>query len=158
MNIFVLSNDPIQAAKWHCDRHVVKMILETAQLLSGVFHLQALYAPYRLTHKNHPSAIWCRSSAANFAWTLVLGKALCKEYTERYGKIHKSEEVLQQIEQNWHKLSFPQIEMTPFALAMPEQYKQADAVEAYHYYYRYDKQHLHQWKQNKPDWIVDNSN
>ena len=153
MNIFVLSTDPVQAAKWHCDKHCIKMILEASQILCSVFHLQGITAPYRLTHRNHPSNIWTRSAAGNFLWCLAHAKALCKEYTARYGKIHKSEEVLKWIENNYSQLTFPQIEMTPFALAMPEQYKQADAVEAYRNYYRFEKTHLHQWKQNKPDWL-----
>lgn len=155
MNIFVLSTDPVQAAKWHTDRHCVKMILETAQLLCSVFHLQDnIYnIPYRLTHKNHPCAIWCRTSLQNFNWTLKLGKALCKEYTERYGKVHKTEEVFDWIEYNKHLLRFPNIGLTPFALAMPDNFKTNCPVESYHRYYREGKQHLHNWKQNKPDWI-----
>lgn len=86
MNIFVLDLDPVQAAKWHTDRHCVKMILESAQLLCSVFHMQGIDAPYKLTHKNHPCAVWARESYSNFIWLLNLFEALCEEYTVRYGR------------------------------------------------------------------------
>ena len=153
MNIFILSTDPLQAAKWHCDKHVVKMILESFQVLCAVFHSQQIEAPYKLTHKNHPCTKWVMESKENFEWVLALGKALCDEYTERYGKSHKSETVYNWINEQKDKLVFEQKGLTPFVLAMPDEYKGADPVESYRNYYRKGKAHLHNWKQNKPSWL-----
>jgi hypothetical protein len=153
VNIFALSYDPIQSAKWHVDKHCVKMILETAQILCTNFHLQGLDAPYKPTHANHPSTIWARSSVENMLWTLELGFALLAEYRERFGKIHKSGSVIEWCSNNIQHLKFDMVEMTKFALAMPVEYQTEDPVESYRNYYRFGKKNLHQWKQNRPDWI-----
>lgn len=154
MNIFILSTDPLQAAKWHCDKHVVKMILETAQVLCAAFHSQGIEAPYKLTHKNHPCTKWVMEAKENFEWALTLCKALCEEYTERYGKTHKSVEVYRWLDKHKELLVFPETKQTPFVLAMPDEYKVADPVESYRNYYREGKKHLHNWKQNKPNWLT----
>ena len=73
MNIFILDLDPQSCAEAHCDKHVVKMILETAQLLSSALWITGVEAPYRLTHKNHPCAIWTRESLDNYMWLCQLG-------------------------------------------------------------------------------------
>lgn len=153
MNIFVFSNDPVQAAKDSPDKLVVKMILETAQLLCSVYWLQGLEAPYKLTHKNHPCAIYCRESKGNFQWVLEHGFGLCDEYTARYGKVHKTKDVLIWCSDNLYKLKFKYEIMTDFALAMPDKYKTNDAVESYRAYFRGEKQHLYQWKLNRPEWV-----
>jgi len=153
MNIFVLDEHPQQAAQWHCDKHVVKMILESAQLMCSVYHLNDIEAPYKLTHKNHPCAIWARESLGNFKWLLRHSKALTEEYYERYNKIHKSETVIRWCEENINKLKFPREHMTPFALAMPDEYKRATPVQSYREYYKEGKKHLHSWKRNHPHWI-----
>lgn len=92
MNIFILSKDPIIAAQMQCDKHVVKMILETAQLLCSPFEKGE--APYKRSHFNHPSAIWTRENKSNYEWLITHGLALCEEYTFRYGKEHKSKQVI----------------------------------------------------------------
>ncbi len=99
MNIFFLDWDVKKSAEYHCDKHVVKMILETAQLLCGAHHVtdqvptkyppSTLQVPYKLSHKNHPCAIWTRESLSNYLYLCELGLELCKEYTYRYGKRHK---------------------------------------------------------------------
>ena len=97
MNIFILDKDVKKCAQYHCDKHVVKMILETAQLLCGVHHVTAhdtAHVPYKLSHKNHPCAIWARESFSNYVYLCELGLELCKEYTHRYGKRHKSLDVI----------------------------------------------------------------
>ena len=84
MNIFFLDEDPTMSAQYHVDKHVVKMILETAQLLCGVHHATApdnTYVPYKLSHKNHPCSIWARTSLSNYLYLCELGLELCKEYT-----------------------------------------------------------------------------
>lgn len=153
MNIFALDNCPIQSAKWHCDRHVVKMILEGTQLLCTAYHMQGVDAPYKKTHINHPCAIWTRSSLNNFKWTLQYVYGLCEEYYERYLKTHKTLLVAYWCEDNMDRLTFDKTDLTPFALAMPDEYKVSDPVESYRNYYRLGKQHLHNWKQNKPEWL-----
>ena len=65
MNIFMLHQEPQIAAQYHCDKHVVKMILESAQLLCTALNEAGVPMPYRVTHKNHPCSIWVRESRAN---------------------------------------------------------------------------------------------
>ena len=82
MNIFFLDYDTQKCAQYHCDKHVVKMVLETAQLLCGVHHTTPQVTPqvpYKLSHKNHPCAIWCRESLSNYLYLCDLGLELCKE-------------------------------------------------------------------------------
>ena len=90
MNIFYLSHDPVKAAQVQYNKHVVKMILETAQLLCTAHHElgSPINIPYKATHKNHPSAIWVRSSAEAYMWAYEHMLALGAEYTKRYGKEH----------------------------------------------------------------------
>jgi len=153
MNIFILSEDPIQAAQYQCNKHVIKMIVESAQLLCTALILQGHTAiPYKATHKNHPCAIWARECSANMQWLLVHGLELCAEYTRRYHKAHRTQAVLEKVGElvpiaKWQ-------EHTPFVLAMPDQYKQNDAVTAYRAYYLGEKAEIAQWEPRsvKPDW------
>jgi hypothetical protein len=91
MNLFYLDRDPVNAARLQCDRHVVKMILETAQMLSTAhLELDGKQVAYKATHKNHPSTVWVRSNAAAYLWAYRHMLALGREYTKRYGKEHKT--------------------------------------------------------------------
>ena len=91
MNLFYLDRDPVEAARMQCDRHVVKMILETAQMLSTAHNeLDGDQVAYKSTHKNHPSTVWVRSSAEAYEWAYTHMMALGREYTKRYGKVHKT--------------------------------------------------------------------
>lgn len=153
MNIFVLDNCPIQSAKWHVDKHVIKQILEGCQLLCTTYQLQNIPAPYKKTHANHPCAIWTRTSYDNFMWTVKYVYGLCDEYTERYIKTHKSLQIAWWCEDNVDRLTFPKTGLTPFALAMPDIHKVNDPIQSYRNYYKDGKSHLHNWKRNKPDWI-----
>lgn len=148
MNIFVLDKDPVVAAKLHLDKHVVKMPLETAQILSTICGY-----PYRPTHKNHPCTVWARQSKANYHWLVELGFALCKEYSLRYSKRHKCKDIIEQLK---HAPDFiPDGERTPFAQAMPDECKNEDAVLAYRKYYREHKKHIASWKnRDVPEWMV----
>lgn len=152
MNIFVLDRDIKKSVQYHVDKHVVKMIVEAAQLACSAHWMNDSEAPYRLTHKNHPCAIWTRESRVNYLYTCDYGLELCKEYTHRYGKTHKTEPILK-----WLKNNVPNIErdnVTEFALALPEEYKTKDAIESYRKYYIQDKSHLFSWKNRDiPDWI-----
>ena len=153
MNIFALSNDPVEAARWHCDKHVVKQSLESAQILSSVFSSLGGKTRYKPTHKNHPCTLWAGECSGNYEWLVELGLALCNEYTHRYNREHACEEVIREISSPLPNL----LRIAPrsaFALAMPEEYKQTDAVESYRAYYRGEKQHLHSWKNRQPpEWL-----
>src|SRR5574343_1523365 len=98
MNIFAVDADPIQAARDLCDRHVVKMTLETAQILCSAFD----ESPYKKTHFNHPCCKWARTSKSNYQWLIAHGLGLSAEYSLRYGKTHKSEQVIQWCMANMH--------------------------------------------------------
>jgi len=155
MNIFFLDWDVNKSAKDHCDKHVVKMILETAQLLCGVHHIDShntSHVPYKLSHKNHPCAIWTRSSLSNYLYLCELGLALCKEYTNRYGKRHKSQDVIE-----WCLINKPKIKDIGFTeppKAMPDEYKVSDVVESYRNYYRGAKMGFAVWKNGyEPYWL-----
>ena len=95
MNIFFLDPDPDTCAQLHCDKHNVKMILEYAQLLSTAHHvLDGDDAPpgiYKVTHRNHPSAVWVRESMQHYRWLHKLLDACCLDYTRRYQRTHKVE-------------------------------------------------------------------
>ena len=146
MNIFALDQDPTLAAAFHCDKHVVKMIVETAQILCTV-HKKLdpnSEARYRATHKNHPCVLWAGAALANYRWLVALGLALSDEYTKRYGKVHKSLEVL-----HWCEENEPELDTggrTDFCLAMPAKYQTQDAIESYRAYYLGDKKRFATWK------------
>lgn len=138
MNIFFLSFNARLAAEHHCDKHVVKMILETAQLLySAHWSTEPTRLPstaYRLSHKNHPCAIWTRESLDNYLWLCDLGFWLCQEYRFRYGnKTHKTESHITWLRANPPAL--PSLGITPIRLAMPDEYKRPNPVESYRTYY-----------------------
>ena len=161
MNIFLLHLLPRICAQMHLDKHVIKMILETAQLLCSAHYMSnSTFKPcYKLTHKNHPSSIWCRTSKANYEWLCQLGLELCYEYTFRYGKIHKCEPIILELSQNIPPI--PDKGFTTPAQAMPDIYKDKnDPIEAYRAYYFFDKNYIHSWKgkvnsRNIPDWIIE---
>lgn len=92
MNIFVTDQCPIKSAKFLDNKRVIKMILESAQMLSTALILNNGPQIYRITHKNHPCTIWARTTQGNYKWLIQHFKALCDEYTLRYGKIHKCEQ------------------------------------------------------------------
>ncbi len=89
MNIFVTSSDPVVCAQELDDKRLVKMTLETTQILSTVMHLSGYIGPYKVTHQGHPVVKWAGVSDSNFKWTVSLLREMCKEYTFRYSKIHK---------------------------------------------------------------------
>lgn len=131
MNIFYLHKNPWTCAEMHCDKHVVKMVLETAQLLCSAYE----EAPYRRTHFNHPCAKWARTSRQNYLWLCELGIALCEEYTHRYNKEHKSQRIIEWCIDNIWMLDFNHEIQTPVPQCMPDQCKSHDSVKAYRSYY-----------------------
>ncbi len=153
MNIFILDNDIATCARYHCDQHVIKMILESVQLLCTALNQKGMVTPYKSTHIKHPCVLWVAESHDNFLWLVKLTHALNAEYRFRFQKEvdHKSMAVLGQVE----GLSFPGIGLTEFAQAMPEEYKlPGDAVSAYQRFYAGDKLGFARWtKRPTPDWL-----
>jgi hypothetical protein len=126
LNIFAVDSDPVVAAQSLCDAHVVKMILESAQMLCAAH--PAGVAPYKPTHMKHPCTIWTRTSRENYDWLCRHAKALCEEYTYRYGKRHKSEDVVDWCIANSSEI--PNGSLTPHPQAMPDQYKRPHFTDA----------------------------
>ena len=183
MNIFILDKNPKIAAEYHCDKHVVKMILESAQMLSTAHWLQALQLfnkqmsdfkrvrdakeflnvnlqesmkpPYKMTHVRHPCTIWTTESIENYVWHVKLLFYLCCEYTKRYGKIHKTAQYIKWFV-NHRPHNIPKTGMTPFKICMSEDYKiSLDPVECYKEYYIKDKSRFAKWKTgNQPQWYT----
>jgi len=157
MNIFVLHKNPRKCAKMHCDKHVVKMILETAQILSSAIYINSkipfaeLYKP---THLKHPCVLWAAESERNFNWLAKLGLELCKEYNHRYGKIHKSKSIIDKSRELIHFIGYPYTFFKPpFVQAMPEKYKNKNVVKAYRDYYNGEKLHFCKWTNREiPKW------
>ena len=153
MNIFAVDTDPKIAAQQLCDKHVVKMILESAQMLCAVFPKGE--APYKRAFYNHPCTKWARESEENYEWLLSHAFAMCQEYTKRYGKIHKSLEAIHWCGCNYHKLDLPRIGLTKFAQAMPDEYKNKCSVTAYRSYYNGEKAYFAKWsKRETPSWFT----
>ena len=159
MNIFFLDNDIRKCAQYHCDKHFFKMIFETAQLLCGAHHTtdsQYCDIPYKLSHKNHPCSIWVRESLSNYLYLCDLGLELCKEYTYRYGKRHKSQDVIE-----WcliHKPNIHDVDFTSPPLAMGDEFKIGnDVIESYRNYYIGAKKDFAKWKnRDVPEWFQTN--
>ena len=158
MNIFYTNTNPNIAAQDHCDRHVVKMIVECAQLLSTAHHvIDGIYARpdlYRITHKNHPSAVWVRQSAEHYGYVSDLLMALGDEYTHRYGKVHKTmREVAPALILPPHGLAMND-GWTPPPQCMPDEYKRSNPVDAYREYIRSAKRHFAKWTNRAaPHWF-----
>lgn len=138
---------------YHVDKHVVKMAVESTQILCSVYYFtgESEYSPYKLTHKNHPCCVWARTSLSNWLWLKELALALCAEYTYRYGKIHKCEAIIRSL----RTPSLPDIGFTKVPLAMDEKYIISDdPVENYRNYYRLGKRSIWSWKRRgRPWWI-----
>ena len=151
MNIFYLHSDPVEAAKLQYNKHVVKMILESAQMLCVAHHVygNSNDVPYKEVHLNHPSTRWTRLCRANYMWLYDHMIALGDEYTKRYGKTHltitKCKEFLSK-----PPLNLPGGEFTEPPQAMPDEYKvEGDSITAYWNYYISDKSHIANIKKEK---------
>ena len=180
MNIFILDNDPVTAAQMQCDKHVPKMIVESAQMLSTVHRMldgtmerrlsksgkvRVQYwkldddredVLYKACHFNHPSTIWTRESIYNYKWHYEHFCALCDEYTHRYGKTHMTDSKLRK-ELYYIPNNMPKTKMTQFKLAMksnPECMLECP-IESYRAFYQ-TKQHRFNmvWSKRKvPEWF-----
>jgi hypothetical protein len=178
MNIFYVDSDPEVAARNMVDRHVVKMILETAQLLSTAHRVidgeefvgqtqsgrkakrwrlsgKADAIMYAATHINHPSAVWVRENSANYAWLYDHLLALGREYTYRYGRTHltidKLKDILRDAPANIEQSKV----MTKMPSCMDKQYIiSLDPIINYRNYYNYGKTDLLRWSNRPPpQWI-----
>jgi len=186
MNIFVLDTDPKLAAQDHCDKHVVKMILESAQMLSTAHYLKFIEEKnltfsdfksqrkitdfcrsahhsffneiYSASHIHHPCTQWTIKSTQNYKWLSQLAINLCEEYEKRYLKEHKCKTVINKLINNVPLL--PNIGLTSFAIAMKNEYKiSSNPVECYRNYYLKDKIRFAKWKYStQPTWWQQNEN
>ena len=177
MNIFVLDKNPQVAAQMHCDKHVVKMIVESAQMLSTAHRvldgeqytelsannrrIKRWKSPHKLLEEmlykasfvGHPCTQWVMKNNKNYYWLVEHAYELCKEYTRRYGKVHKSEDLISFIRFRKPENIAIAESITPFAQAMPEKYKNPNAVEAYRAYYLGEKTAFAEWNYSEtPSW------
>ena len=184
MNLFFLDHDLDKCAEYHVDKHIVKMVLEAAQIICTNLWIDQYigaaprllvkeenavitqyrrdlkagmprYLPYTPTMQNHPSTVWARTSIENFYWTHCYANALADEYTYRYGKVHKSIEVINSLPD---PQNIPNQGLTPFALAMPDILKnEQDPIQSYRDYYHLDKATFAVWShRERPPWWDDN--
>ena len=135
MNIFYLDKDPIAAAVVQYNKHVVKMILESAQMLCAAHHILGNPddVPYKLAHKNHPCTIWVRENSLHYDWLYEHMMALGDEYTARYNKTHMSIDKCKHL--NIHPRNIPHETFEQPPQCMPDEYKDECSVQAYWNYY-----------------------
>jgi hypothetical protein len=162
MNVFVLDETPILSAQYHTNTHCIKMILESAQILSTACYVNNIKSNslYKPTHINHPCVIKASKSRENYLWVLELMECLCNEYKFRYNKTHKSSRLIDELKS--YSTYIPSSGNLEFAQAMPEEYKKNNVVEAYREYYYLCKmtnkngRPTDSWNfREKPFWLVD---
>ena len=151
MNIFYLHQDPVKAAEYQYNKHVVKMVLESAQILCTVHHKymgEDADVPYKSTHKNHPSTLWAGQSAQNYEWLYRHFVALCEEYKKRYDKEHLS---YTKCKDKVNMLPGGMLEtgLTDMPQCMPDEYKDDCSVQAYWNYYIHGKKDIVNLKTEK---------
>ena len=164
MNIFILDTDFRKNVQMYVDNHVVKMPLESAQMLctavNDAYGMQI--APYKSTHQNHPCTLWVKQSRQNFNYLWNLMHYIDGERMQRFNRTEEHMSVRQLQEYKLWKYAhlFPDIGLTDFAQCMPEQYKvPGDACKAYQNYYMYEKQHIWKWTgRPMPDFIKNTLN
>lgn len=182
MNIFILDENPIKAAELQCDKHVVKMIVESAQMLSTAHRILDGYTEkrpsksgkrminywvhpdqfmentlYKAVHHGHPSTVWTMESRKNYDWHYIHFIALCNEFTYRYEKIHSTDSLLRNVLAECPK-NIPVADQTPFKLAMseyPECIALGDPVQAYRSFYQTKQSRFKMaWtKRSIPEWF-----
>lgn len=159
MNIFVLDVNHKSSVRSLVDKHVVKMPLESAQMLSTIapFYNLSTSDLYKSTHINHPCVKWLKESSFNVKWFIEYVTYLNREYHDRYNRVHKSGIVSAIFADRFLKNIKIDNEMTPFAQAMPNEYKEENAINAYRNYYINEKKHLAKWTNpgRKPNWWIE---
>ena len=182
MNIFVLDENPAIAAEMHCDKHVPKMIIEHTQMLAAAYYstlgisrkkeiaenqdsVNKLFRgfprkkpdgsdwPYAITHVNHPCTIWTRTSMENWNWLIECTDALCTEFNKRWKHPHSIKAII-----DWMYLnppSLPSINLTEFAVAMPDCFRTENPIESYKKYYAMKTSYMRvDWRYSqKPEWF-----
>lgn len=156
MNIFISDTDPVIAAQNLDDKRVVKMILESAQMLCTALHINnaSHLAKYKKTHENHPSNVWTRASDSNYKWLLSHFEALCDEYTYRYNKVHASAAMINDLRLGAHLI--PKGDLTPFANCAARSDMGIDFKSETDVPKAYQKYLVARWDtdKNKPKWSV----
>ena len=159
MNIFVLDSDPVKAAQMQCDKHIVKMSVESAQMLAtalrrhgvdeALLPLTKTGTPYKGTHPHHPCTQWAGDTCTNFDWLCHHGMALCEEYYFRYGKLHACQRPIDEMRRtNRSHEIIPIGDQTQFPQALPDAFKSDDAFEAYRAYYK--TKDFAMWEMGRP--------
>jgi hypothetical protein len=173
MNRFILDTNPQVAAQMHCDKHVVKMILEETQMLSTTHRIldgkeyietgkrkirrwrlndDREYVLYKATHVNHPCTLWSMMSHRNYIWGFNLLEALHSEYTHRYKKVHASFRIMDFLVNPPSLIKLGA--QTPFPQCMPDDAKNVDSIQAYRKYYIMYKKHFARWtNRDVPEWF-----
>lgn len=163
MNIFVLSNDPSEAAQFNCNKHVIKMTTELWQQLGSAVRrygaedkdmpLTKSGNPLGDAHPNHPCTLWVGKTRSNFMWAVEHAKELANQYSITYNREHYCLQGIKHLEKMANLI--PDGSLTPFAQCMPEECRNTDAVIAYRNFYINIKQHVMQveWKNRRvPEW------
>jgi hypothetical protein len=155
MNIFFLHVDPVVAAQFQHDKHVVKMCLETAQILCTVYDRFGLRGPYKATHPRHPSVLWAGDSLGHYRWLVRHGLALCQEYTHRFGKRHASQSVIEAVE--LPPVGIADNGFVPPYPAMPAEFiVENDSLASYRAYYLDRKINQSRWtRRSEPPFVKD---
>lgn len=162
MNIFYLSDDPEQAAKWHCDKHINKMVIEYAQILSTAAWKNDFHDPDRM-YKPVPDINpkvhnWASESGEHMLWLLRLAKATADEFEHRYGHEHASyTKVISKF--NAVEIRAPSTGFEEPPLCMPDIYKvDGDAVKSYRNFYIHGKDWKMSWfNRDKPEWYPEHA-
>jgi hypothetical protein len=159
MNIFVLDLDPKQAARYHCDVHVNKMIVESAQILSTV-HRDNIFVQdkvYKPTHINRPCEVWAGMSEENYDWLYQLFRYLTEEFFLRFCKRHMTYIAMREHLRDAPPYIRDDIGLTAFAQVMPKELRDVDAVVAYRRYYLKCKRRFLSWTSpaKVPDWVIE---
>jgi len=167
VNIFVLDSDPRKSARMVCDKHVVKMPLETVQMLVSALIRNGVPpedmprtkagTPYKETHKHHPCTRWAGDTSKNFVWLWTHGLELCLEYSRRYDRVHRCYYALMELGDLLAQVplhAMPYGPLTPHPQAMPDDCKRDDPVDAYRSYYNKDKSEIAEWSHSEtPEWF-----
>ena len=163
MNIFFTDRNPVLAAQSQPDKMLVKMVLETAQMLCNAHRVcdpdetwHDEVGLYKIAFKNHPCSVWARQSVGNYHWLCLHFHALCDEYRLRYQRVHACDKKFRKHFNNVLYVApknIAQYSRTPVAQAMPDEYKNDDPVKAYRDYVINEK-HYAEWNhnRNRPDW------
>lgn len=162
MNIFVLDKDPLRAARYHNDKHVSRMILDSAQMLCDAHYELDGYEQARKTipslimrpHAEHPCTVWAREALGNYDYLYVLLFGLLSEFETRFRHKHYYYPLYKELLESPQHIANG---VTPWILCMPQKYRQPDIVKSYRDYYFFEKQHLAKWSSpaKKPDWWIE---